>query len=176
MSVPDTTCTVAGYLSFIRNVMVISEEVLPDNSIWVGGTFNVAYNRVNPAIRKFRNVNNVPPYTSPSPWPTPFALAVYNLAGDRLINFAQDLPDADPVDGSNPAQPYFAYMRSQLKILSYVGGTVQSTSDEGTSVGLVVPKAMENFTLADLQNLKTPWGRNYMGIAQEYGPSGWGLS
>lgn len=160
--------TLSGYLWFIRNVMVIGTDVLPDDSIWIPGSYNVGYNRVNKAIRRFPNHDHSQP--------SPYALAVYNLSGDRLINFAQDLPDAASVDGSNPALPYFAYMRSKLKLNTWVGGTVQASSDESTSVTLVVPKAMENFTVADLQTSKTPWGLNYMAIAQEYGPSGWGIS
>lgn len=163
-----TEPTRSGYLSFIRNIMVIDDVVLPDDSIWIDGSYNVAYNRVNKAIRRFPNHDQTQP--------SPYALAIYNLGGDRLLNFAQDLPDAAVVVGSNPPLPYFKFMRSQMKLMTFVGGTVQSSSDNGTSVSLVVPKAMENLTIQDLQNLKTPWGLNYMGIAQEYGPSGWGLS
>lgn len=160
--------SIAGYTWFIRNVMLINDTILPDDSIWIGGSYNVAFNRVNKAIRRFPNHDQS--------YPSPYALAIYNLAGDRLINFAQDLPDAVVIEGSNPPLPYFAYMRSQMKLLTFVGGTVQASSDNGTSVSLLVPKAMENLTMQDLQNLKTPWGQTYMGIAQEYGPAGWGLS
>ncbi len=41
---------------------------------------------------------------------------------------------------------------------------------------MVVQEAAKNFTLANLQNLKTPWGRTYLGFAQAYGPSIIGLS
>ena len=34
---------------------------------------------------------------------------------------------------------------------------------------------MKDFTLANLQNLKTPYGRQYLAWAQAYGPL-WGLS
>ncbi len=160
--------SLSGYLTFIRDVMGITEEVLPDDSPWIGGTYNVAVNRVNPAIKRFRNAD--------AAYPTPYALAVYNLGGDRLINFATDLPGAENVPSSNPPMPYFEYTRERMKINTYVGGTVQASSDNGTSVSLVVPEAMSNFTLGDLQNSKTPWGRAYLAIAQEYGPSGWGIS
>jgi hypothetical protein len=42
-------------------------------------------------------------------------------------------------------------------------------------VGLLNPEAMKTFTLANLQNLKTPWGREYLAIAQRAGTT-WGLT
>ena len=44
------------------------------------------------------------------------------------------------------------------------------------AISLVVQKAAEAFQLSDLQNLKTPWGRTYLGFAQKYGPSVWGVA
>jgi hypothetical protein len=35
---------------------------------------------------------------------------------------------------------------------------------------------MQRLTLAQLQNLKTPYGREYLALAQSYGPNVWGLS
>ena len=40
---------------------------------------------------------------------------------------------------------------------------------------MTVPKAFDELTIGNLQNLKTPWGRVYLGIAQSYGTL-WGLS
>ena len=37
-------------------------------------------------------------------------------------------------------------------------------------------ESMKGLTLANLQNLKTPWGRMYLSIAQLAGPTIWGLS
>jgi hypothetical protein len=163
-----TKPTRGGYVDFIRNVMLIDTTILPDDSIWIDRSYNVAYNRTNKAIARFPNYDPTQP--------SPYALAIYNLGGDRLINYAQDLPGAAVIEGSNPALPYFKYMRSTLKLNTFVGGTVQSSSDNGTSVSLTVPKAMEGLTMQDLQNMKTPWGQAYMGIIQEYGPAGWGIS
>ena len=66
-------------------------------------------------------------------------------------------------------------MRAQYNVLSFVAGVVNSTSDEGTSMGLTVPKAFEEYTIANLQNLKTPYGRAYLSISQSYGTL-WGLT
>jgi hypothetical protein len=56
-----------------------------------------------------------------------------------------------------------------------VAGVIGSSADETTSESLVVPEAMKNLTLQNLQNLKTPYGRQYLYFAQAFGTN-WGLS
>lgn len=157
-----TRPTLAGFILFIRNVMGINTTILPDNSDVIALAYAVALEIVNRQIRLASSLM--------------YTLAVYNLGGDNIINYAQDLPDAAKISGSDPPQAFFAYTRAQWNVNGFVSGVVNSTSDEGTSVSLVVQKAAENFTLSDLQNLKTPYGRQYLAIAQKYGPNIWGLS
>lgn len=171
--------TLAGFLLFIRQMMGITTAQLPDNSPVIGMAFAVALAIVNPALR----IVGVPSQDSTGAQLTGgqtytiYALAVLNLAADNLINYAQDVPGAPPVDGSgNPGLPFFAWTRKQLNINGFVSGVVQSTSDESTSMSLVVQEAAKAFTLKDLQNMKTIWGRTYLGYAQSYGPSTWGLT
>lgn len=95
-----------------------------------------------------------------------YVMAVYNLAADRLINFATDQTN----------QTYWAEQRAKFKIYDVSVGVVSSTSDESTSQSTLNPESMRTFTLFDLQTLKTPYGRAYMGIAQNFGSSLWGLS
>ena len=160
--------TLEGYLRFIRYQMRIPQDVLPDNDYWIGASYNLAINLCNPLLAAIPNKNkNYPSY---------YAIAVYNLAGDRLINFANDADNAPAVEGSNPPLPYFAYARRGFKIDAFVSGIVTSTGDEGTSVSLSVPKWAEELSMMDLDNLKTPWGRRYMSIAMQYGPTIWGIS
>ena len=90
-------------------------------------------------------------------------------------NYAQDLPGAATVQGSDPPLPFFAYARKTWNIFGFVSGVVQSTGDESTNVSLVVQEAAKDFTLSDLQNLKTPYGRRYLSMAQQYGTI-WGIS
>ena len=97
---------------------------------------------------------------------SPYAMAVYNLAGDRLVNFAQD----------QVGQTFFQTMRTNLGLNSFVGGVISATADNGTSQSMVVPEAMETLTFSDLSTLKTPWGRQYLGMAQDYGAGPWGIS
>lgn len=164
----ETSPTQAGYILFIRNVMGITTAQLPDSSPSIGWTYEIAKAWVNKSLCKWG--------APTSPYASMYAIAVYNFAGDRLINYAQDPADAPYVEGTDPPMKFFAYSRKTWNIYGFVSGIVQSTSDESTSVSMVVPKQFENFTLADLQSLKTPWGREYLAIAQQYGPSVWGLT
>jgi hypothetical protein len=171
--------TLAGFLLFVRNTMGISTAILPDNSPVIGMAFAVALAIVNPQLKC---APALPQFDSTGAQLnggglSVYALAVYNLAGDNLLNYAQDLPDAEPVTGSgDPGLPFFAWTRKQLNINGFVSGVIQSSGDNGTSVSLVVQEAAKDFTLANLQQLKTPYGRQYLAFAQSYGPTTWGIS
>ena len=160
--VPETTPTVSGFTQFIRLAMGIGPDVLPPGSPVIAMALAVAQEIANDALDQIS--------------PTIYTLAVYNLAGDNLINYAPDAAGAPPVDGSDPPTPYFAWARKQFNTNGFVSGVIQSSGDEGTNQSLVVQEAAKNFTMADLQNLKTPWGRQYLAFAQQCGPNVWGLS
>ena len=157
MSVPLRP-NIAEFWGFIRNVMRITQAQLPDDSPYPGWAYNISLMLVNRALM-------VVPSPDPA-YPGLYALAVYNLAADRLVNFAQDQ------DG----QTIFADFRNTLGLDAFVSGVVSSTGDEGTSMSLTVPQQFERFTVFDLQTLKTPWGRTYIGFAQMAGPNVWGLN
>lgn len=152
--------TFVGFVEFVRNNMGINNTVLPDGSIYLNWAYAQAKALVNLQIRI------VPPM---------YLVAVYNLGGATLLNIAQDIPNAPPVAGSKPPQPFFAYTRTRLNLNSFVTGIISSTSDQGTSESLVVPEQLQTLTIADLQLAKTPWGQQYLGIAQSVG-SDWGIS
>lgn len=95
-----------------------------------------------------------------------YMLAVYNLATDRLVNYAQDTAPAN----------YFSTLRNNYKLSAFVPGVVSSSSDNGSATTMLNTEGMKNFTLQDLQTLKTPWGRQYIAFAQMYGPALWGLT
>lgn len=94
-----------------------------------------------------------------------YVLAVYNLAADRLINYASDVP----------GQTYFKDLRKGFRLNDVSVGVPSAASDQGTAVGILNPEFMKTMTLADLQTLKTPYGREYMSIALSVGTL-WGLS
>lgn len=150
--------TLADFLTFIANVMGITTSALPSNSPYPGYAFAVAIATVNQFMQCIPG--NI------------YALAVYNLAGDRLINFAQDTPPST----------YFTQQRQAFGITNsinnprgFVGGVVSASSDESSSTTIAVTDAMKGLTIGDLQNLKTPWGQTYLGFAQGMGTM-WGLS
>jgi hypothetical protein len=164
--------TLAGFLSFVRNVMGINAATLPDSSIYLGMSLAVALGIVNPQLRCICvpqidgadvALNPLIPGVTVM---TIYDMAVYYLAGDNLINFAQD----------QNGKCFFTDMRKELNINGFASGVVSAASDEATSVSLVVQEAAAHFTLANIQNLKTPWGRQYLGLAQSYGRTTWGIS
>src|SRR5271156_3233490 len=62
---------------------------------------------------------------------TLYELAVYNLAGDTLINIAQDATPFVIFGSINKIDlPYWKYIRERCGVLNFVAGVVQSTSDE----------------------------------------------
>lgn len=160
--------TVAGFILFLREFVGISADLLPDDSIYIEAGYQVALATVNKQL--------VAICAPRSPYTSIYGLAVYNLGADRVINYANDLSGSPVIEGSNPPMKFFAYTRKQYNTLGFVSGVVQSTNDESTGGSLVVPKAFEALTIGDLQYLKTPWGREYLNYAQQFGPSSWGLS
>jgi hypothetical protein len=148
-----TTPTEADYLAnFLRTTVGISTAALPDSNVAIDTSYNLALETVNPLI------NAVSPVL--------YVQAVYNLAVDILYNIAQDT-------GSST---YFTDARKTWNIFGFVAGVVSTASDNGTGDSLVVPDSLSQLTLADLQNLKTPWGRAYLAIAQKWGPDLFGIS
>ncbi len=150
--------TLAGFQTFIVNTMGINNTILPPDSPVVSMAYNVAIDIVNLQLNCAS--------------PDIYTLAVYNLAGSNVINYAQDQPGA-PIyqDGLT----FFNYLRKIWNIYGFVSGVVQSASDQGTGDSLVVQDAAKDFTLADLQYLKDPYGRQYLAFAQRYGAL-WGIS
>lgn len=154
--------TLAGYLDFIRNYMQIPTSALPDSSPAVLMTLAISEEVVNPALRAVAS----PCYSTLGyDGPNIYELCVYNLGGDNLINFAPDVPGGT----------YFAKLRAQYGCNSFVAGVISSSADEGTSESLTVPDALKGLTLANLQNLRTPYGRTYLAFAMQYGTL-WGIS
>jgi hypothetical protein len=137
--------TLAGYIDYLRNIVGISTTYLPNNNPTIEMSYGIAIEIVNIQLADISS--NI------------YTLCVYNLATDNLINFAQD----------QPGQCYFVDLRASFKINSFVPGVITESHDESTGQSLLNPEFMKNLTMANLQMLKTPYGRNYMGLAQSYG-------
>lgn len=153
------TPTLAGFQSFITNIMGIPSLALPSTSPVIAWVFDYALATVNPLL----GLITAPAGSSPPV--SYYVMAVYNLAGDQLVNLAPD----------QPGRTYFADMRNSYELNAFVPGVVSSTGDEGTNTSIAVSEALNRLTLSDLQNLKTPWGRQYLMLAQKMG-SNWGLT
>jgi len=154
--------TLPGFLAFIRGRMGITTAQLPDNSPVIPMAYQVALEIVNQTFQII---------------PCIYTLMVYNLAGSNVINFAPDVDNAPIYKNLNDVGlPFFAYSRAYWNLNDYLPGVVESSSDQGTSQSLVVQEAAKNFTLANLQQLKDPYGRQYLMFAQSYGPAVWGLT
>lgn len=136
--------------------MEVPTNVLPNNSPYIELSYDISHELVNLYIDCAS--------------PLIYTQCVYNLAGDYLVNIAQDNPDLAPPDNT-----YWSDLRNALGVNSFVPGLINATNDEDTSAALLTPLGLQNLTIADLQNLKTPWGRVYMGFAQSVG-SMWGIS
>ena len=153
--------TFAGFVTFVYEVMGVPQAALPAASQTMADAYEVAVALVNPQLKGV-------------PGPI-YRLCVYNLGGDYIINWAPDtggyLYPTDNPDGLG----YFAFLRKQWNITGFVPGVVIATADEGTSESLEVPEQLKELTIANLQNLKTPWGRAYLGYAQSVGTL-WGIS
>lgn len=94
-----------------------------------------------------------------------YCFAVYCLATSFLINWCPD----------QSGQTYFATLRATWNLTGFVGGTIQSTADEATSESLLAPDFLKGLTLANLQQLKDPFGRQWLSMQQDLG-NVWGIS
>ncbi len=142
--------TLAGYVSFLR-AAGFNTTVLPDNSPFIPLSYNLS---VETANCYFSLVST-----------TIYEQMVYCLATSLLIANAPD----------QVGQTFFADMRKKWNIGNFVAGVATSASDQGTAVGLAVSDALSNLTIMDLENLKDPWGRQYLAWAQNFGTV-WGLT
>ena len=147
----------AGFLTFLRGIVGIPMAALADNAPVIGYAYNVALATVNAQL--------IVAGALPSASWSLYAIAVYNLGADRVVNFAQDVPPST----------YFADLRKALNLTQFVVGTISESHDEATGQGMTVPDFVAGLTIADLQTIRTPWGRQYMGLAQATGTL-WGIS
>lgn len=159
--------TLAGYTTFIRQVMAVPVEALADDSIYIPMTYWPAETLVNDNLFIVGNAEQPPPQVQP----TIRAWAVYNYAGALLVDIAQDDPTATP-----PFDTYWSTLRNSMGLNGFSAGVVQSAADQGTSTAYKVSSFFDNLTPGELQLMKSPWGRAYLTIASWYGPTIWGLT
>jgi hypothetical protein len=154
--------TEAGFLTWLQQVVGFTTSVLPADSIYIDIAFNASISKV------YCLIQCVDPYQ--------YMLAVYNLGTSFIINMVQDQPGGPTFPGSgDPGVPYWAGLRQSFGANSFTGGVISATSDETTSQTMTLPDWAASLTISDLQNLKDPYGRAYLAIAQSSG-SLWGVT
>lgn len=141
--------TLSGYVSFIRNIMGINTTLLPDNSPYIEFSYNLAINICTDLLTLIPQI----------PGEFLYITAVYNLAGDTLLTYAVD----------QPGQTFFSQAKQKYQLNTFVSGVVSFAGDEGTQSTLTVPDSLKHLTIGNLQNLKTPYGRTYLAIVQDFG-------
>ncbi|HFG9917837.1 TPA: hypothetical protein ACGHLE_004496 [Salmonella enterica subsp. enterica serovar Warragul] len=137
----------AGFILFIRNTMGVDADALADDDPAISLSWSMSLDWVNRQIACIS--------------PVLYSQAVYNLAASFLLNFGPEVA--------------FGPVREKLGINNFTAGVISASSDESTSQTRVVSDALKNLSLADLQQLKDPYGRWYLAIAQQYGDL-WGLT
>jgi hypothetical protein len=147
----STVPSIQGYIDWIRTIMGVTADVLPDDSPYIQLSYDMATEWVN----IYLNLASPLLYTQ----------CIYNLGGAMLVGIAQDIPPST----------FWTDMRTSLGLNNFIPGFVNAANDEDTSAAVLVPVNLQNLTIADLQLLKTPWGRFYLSIAQSVG-SMWGLT
>lgn len=139
-----TTPNAADFLSFILEQGVPGANV-PVNSPYPVWALNQSLARVVGAT-----VSD----------PLEYVLAVYNLGMHLLCKLAQD----------QPGQTFFTDTRAKMRLTSFRAGLVLASGDGPTSETFDVPDWIKRMSLRDLDLINTPWGREYMGYMQMYGP------
>ena len=141
--------TLASFTAFVLSVVGVPAAALDPAGASIGYAYQTAV--------------ALAPYTSV---PGIYQLLVYNLGAHFLIEYA---PNA-------LGSTFFTDTRAKLG-LSGAGsiGLVQASSDNGTSSSLMIPDALKNLSLSELNYMQTPWGRRYLELAQRLGDT-WGLT
>lgn len=142
---------IVDFLEFLASSVQIPAAALPATSPWPGYAFKQALTLVPLAGAGILDT-----------------LAVYNCATHMLISITPD------ISGQN----WFSRARSVagFGLVTLSTGLVAGSSDNGTSVSLATPDWARRLTVGQLGFYKTPWGREYLGYIQSYGPTIVGIS
>lgn len=122
---------------------------------------------------------------SPLPYCTPLGQQTTIWAVQNPTTFQYTLAvDSTVITNPGPAtvapnaavtEWYWSKFRQMFNITGFAPGVITSASDLTTSAGILNQQFFQGLTMGDLQLLKTPYGRNYLAIAQNYGTI-WGLT
>ena len=148
---PDTTPTLAGFLTFCRTVVGIPIAAMPDADPGFATALAFAQEWIPDQIATYS--------------PTLSTSAVYNWAASSIIQFQPDIT----------GQVYFQGLRKSFGVTNFVPGVITTASNEATSDSVTAGKGLQNLQLIDLQRAKDPYGRQALAILQSLGTL-WGLT
>lgn len=77
---------------------------------------------------------------------------------------------ATVLPGAAVRETLFYTLRQRFGITRFQPGMVANASDQGTGAGLLNPDFMRRLQFQDLDYAKTPYGRDYLALAQRFGP------
>ena len=159
--------TLADFQTFITQTMQVPSAALPAGSPWPGIALGISLGIVNQSLINMP----IPQFDAAGVALNTggfsiYSQAVYNLAAHTLLMLTPD----------QPGFTYFAKQRRKFNLNGFTSGVVQSSSNEASSVSMVVQDAAKAFTLANLSQFQTPYGRFYAQLAQSYGPSTFGIT
>lgn len=147
----DLKPTLAGFITFCRNVVGISTSVMPDT---------------DPGFQMALDYSGqwIPPYLCQLS-PALYTAARYNWAASLLIQYQQD----------QPGEVFFTQARQAFGTSNFVPGPISSVHNEATSQSMAIGKGLQNMTLTDMQRVKDPYGRAALAILMDLGTV-WGLT
>ena len=97
------------------------------------------------------------------------------VTGASTFAYAVSANPGTFAQGGTASETYFATLRRQFNIGGFRAGVISASNDESTGESILNPEFMKTLTLGNLQNLKTPCGRQYLAFAQDFGEM-WGIS
>lgn len=147
----QTTPNVTDLYTFLTTVAGVPTAALPSNSAYLPWALSYAEEKTLLVL-----------YAIGQDY---YCFAVYCLATSFLLNWCPDQAN----------QTFFADARKNMGLNGFVGGTVQSSADQSTSESLLSPEFLKGIQLSDLQQLKDPYGRQFLSMQQSLGNI-WGLS
>lgn len=147
----DTTPTLAGFVTFCRDVAGIAPIVMPDDDPGFDRAFSVAQAMIPLVLCQVSAVI--------------FTDCTYCWGVSVILQFQQD----------QAGQTFFETLRSAYGTGNFVPGVISSDADESTSTTLTVGRSLSDLSLSDLQRVKDPFGRQAIGYLMDLGPV-WGLS
>jgi hypothetical protein len=147
----QTTPNVTDLTTFLQTIAGIPTSALPANSAYIPWALSYAEEKTLLIL-----------YAIGQDY---YCFAVYLLATSFLINWCPDVPGGT----------FFQNLRSQWNLTGFVGGTIQSSADQATSESLLAPDFLKGLTIDQLQALKDPFGRQWLGMQQSLGFV-WGIS